>query len=238
MEQAEIATYLQSIPLFARLDQPERLSLAGKSHQTAKKAKQVLVHEGDTLSRMYILRHGKGLCYFLHPDGKKTAIYHIEPDRPFAVEAAFMGTRHNGIIEIVEDATVLALPVDRITRLMGVDAAFASQVARYAMDSALRLTDILKDLSFGAPARLGRYLFRRALEAGEPHEDGVYFDLGLKKGVLADFLGITPETLSRMLSQLQNDKVITVKGSKIVVNNIKSLVHLSEGVCQAPGSAD
>jgi len=230
MEQAEIATYLQGISLFAHLDQSERLSLAEKAHQTAKKAKQVLVRDGDTLSHLYILREGKGLCYFLHPDGKKTVTYHIEPDKPLAVEAALMGTRHNGTIEIVEDATVLALPIDRITRLMDTDAAFATQVARYAMDSVLRLTDLLKDLSFEAPARLGRYLFRRALESGEPHEDGVYFDLGLKKGVLADFLGITPETLSRLLSQLQNDKVITVNGPKIIVNNIKNLVQLSEGV--------
>ena len=239
IDQTEIAAYLQGISLFTRLSQAERVSLANKARLMTKKPNQILVHEGDTLSYIYILRQGKGLCYFLHPDGKKTIIYHIRQDKPFAVETALTGTRHNGIIEIVEDAIVLAIPVDRVTKLMHTDAAFASQVAYHTMDCALRLTDLLKDLSFGAPARLGRYLFRRALEAGEPYGEGVCFDLGMRKGVLADFLGITPETLSRMFSQLQNEEVITVKRSKITVNNIKNLVHLSEGFCQEQqGNAD
>jgi len=232
MEHVEVATYLQNISLFACLDQSERMSLASKARQVSKKTNQILVHEGDTLSHMYILRQGKGVCYFLHPDGKKTIIYHIERDNPFPVETALMSVRHNGIIEIIEDAVVLAIPVSNVSKLMQTDAIFASQVARHGMDCALRLMDLLKDLSFGAPARLGRYLFRRALVAGEPYGEGVSFDLGLRKGMLADYLGITPETLSRMFSQLQNEEVITVQGSKIIVNSIRNLVHLSEGFCQ------
>jgi len=231
VKHTEVATYLKGIALFSRLTQDELATLSNKTHQTNKKTNQILIHDGDTLSNFYILKEGKGICYFLHPDGKKTIIYHIGCDKPFALETALMGTRHNGIVEISEDASVLSVPVDRITKLMRTDAAFASQVARHSMDSVFRLCDLLKDLSFGAPARLSRYLFRRALEAGSPHGEGVYFELGMRKGVLADYLGITPETLSRMFSQLQNDDIITVKGSKIIVNSLRNLVHLSEGFC-------
>jgi len=231
MEQSEIAAYLHKVPLFSRLSLTERMSLAEKTRQVTKKTDHILVQEGDTIPYIYILREGKAICYFLHPDGKKTIFSHIACDKPFAVETALSGTRHHGMIEIVEDALLLKIPTKRVHELMIADAAFACQVARFSMDSAQRLTDLLKDLSFGAPARLGRYLFRRALEAGVPHEEGVSFDLGMRKGTLADYLGITPETLSRMFSQLQNDDVITVKGSKIVVNSIRNLVHLSEGFC-------
>ena len=107
--------------------------------------------------------------------------------------------------------------------------AFANQVVRHTSSSALRLIELLKDFSFGASARLSRYLFRQALESSKPHGDGVCFDLGMKKGMLADYLGVTPETLSRSFAQLQNGGVITVKGSKIIVNSARDLVRLSEG---------
>ncbi|MCL1847383.1 MAG: Crp/Fnr family transcriptional regulator [Coriobacteriia bacterium] len=229
IERKKLSAYLNSISLFSALDLDECELLADSARQVVRKAGQILLHEGETLSYVYILTTGSGACYFLRPGGKKSIIYHIRPDRPFAVEVALMGSRLSGVIEITESATVLSIPVAPIKNFMESNAAFANQVARYAMDSYLRLTDFLKDLSFGAPARLSRFLFRRALEAGTPHGDGISFDLGLRKSALADYLGITPETLSRTFSQLQSEGVISVEGPRIIVSNVRDLVRLSEG---------
>ena len=229
-DENELAAYLKSIPLFKQLDQNTCLLLADSARQSEKKADCILVHEGDAPIDVYVLRQGKGICYLLNPGGKKSVIYHIGVDQAFAVASAIMGTRHSGIIEIVEDATVVSIPHELVVTLMRENAEFSYQIARYVTNYALRLTDLIKDLSFGASARLGRYLFRRALESGIPYGEGVSFDLGLKKGVLADYLGITPETLSRTLTQLQNTNIIKVQGAKIIVNSVRDLVQLSEGI--------
>jgi len=234
MNRLETIKYLTEISFFSQLSDTERLHLVDTAHQVHRKAKRILVHEGEILTNLYLITKGKAVLYYLRPDGKKSVIYHIKNDRVFSVESAFLGRRHQGIVEVLEDATLLTFPVKPLVDLMRSNAAFANQVARYSMNHALYLLELHKDFSFGAPARLSRYLFLRALESSKPHGEGVSFDLGLKKGALAEYLGITPETLSRLFSQLQNDEVIEVKGSKIIVNNVKSLVRLSEGIYQTP----
>jgi len=232
MNRSELVIYLKSIPPFSQLSEEERTNLVDSAHQLNRKAPRILVREGEILPNLYLLMKGKAVLYYLRPDGKKAVIYHIGKDKVFSVEAALMGRRHQGIVELLEDATILAFPVKPLTDLMSSNASFANQVAQYVMEHALYLLELHKDFSFGAPARLSRYLFLRALESSKPYGEGVAFDLGLKKGALAEYLGITPETLSRLFSQLQNDEVIEVKGSKIIVNSVKNLVSLSEGLYQ------
>jgi len=229
VDREKLATYIKTINFFSSLGYEECLFLADKTRQSFKKTGQVILQEGEIPTYIYLLRKGKAICYFLRPGGKKSVLYHIAQDRPFAVETALTESRLSGDLEITEDAQVIAIPVSAIRDLMRTDAAFACQVARYEMDSVLRLTDFVKDLSFGAPARLSRFLFRRALESSIPHEEGICFDLGLRKSMLADYLGITPETLSRIFLQLQNEKIISVDGSRITVSNVRDLVRLSEG---------
>ena len=235
MTRLELAKYLKGIPLFSHLGEEDRLRLADSAHQMNRKAKRILVHEGEVLSCLYLLTKGKAVLYYLRPDGKKSVIYHIRCGKVFSVESALLGRRHQGIVEILEDASIIAIPINHLKELMGTNAAFANQLACYSMEHALNLLELHKDFSFGAPARLSRYLFLRALESSKPYGEGVSFDLGLKKGALAEYLGITPETLSRLFSQLQNDEVIEVKGSKIIVNSVKNLVRLSEGLYQIQG---
>jgi len=238
MNRIETAAYLKDIQLFSQLNDNERLSLADKAHQVTKKATRTLIHEGEVLPCLYLLKKGRAVRYFLRPDGKKAVLYHIKSDKVFSVETAILGRRHLGFVEIIEDSLLLAFPVKLLTALMEKNVSFANQVARYAMDHSFHLLELHKDLSFGAPARLSRYLFLRALESSKPHGDGVSFDLGMKKGALAEYLGITPETLSRLFSQMQNEEVIDVRGSKIIVNSIKNLVRLSEGIYQFQGDGN
>jgi len=234
MTRSELARYLKEIPLFSRLDDKDILRLVDSSHQISRKSKRILLRDGEILTNLYLIRKGKAVLYFLRPDGKKSVIYHITSGKVFSVEPALLGRRHQGIVEVLEDATIIAFPIVLLNELMESCVDFANQVARLTMEHALCLLDLHKDFSFGAPARLSRYLFLRALESSKPYGEGVSFELGLKKGVLAEYLGITPETLSRLFLQLQNDEIIQVKGSRIIVNSVKNLVSLSEGFHQFP----
>jgi CRP/FNR family transcriptional regulator len=229
MSLIDMSSYLKSISIFSGVEKARCDSIANEMRCISYASGQIIVREGDELEHIFILRQGKAALYFLNPDGKKYLIDTIGCDVPFAVSEALVGSRYSGVIEIIEDAELVIVPAAQIRRLLHEDGAFAVKLAQHSMQRNLRMADLIKGFTVAAHARLGRYLFRQALQTSTRFERGVKFKLSMSKSELAAFLGITPETLSRTFSYLQRENVITVKGSSIIVHSIRDLVSVSEG---------
>ncbi len=64
-----------------------------------------------------------------------------------------------------------------------------------------------------------------ALQHTEP-EDGSAFDLPLTREAMADYLGLTLETVSRQISALKRDKVIELQGKRrVIIPDIEVLIE-------------
>jgi CRP/FNR family transcriptional regulator len=51
----------------------------------------------------------------------------------------------------------------------------------------------------------------------DPDRDSAAFDLPLTRADIADFLGLTIETVSRQLTRLRADKVISIENNRHIV---------------------
>ena len=62
-----------------------------------------------------------------------------------------------------------------------------------------------------------RLLLDLAQESGEKRADGILVKLPLNRQGLANLIGLSQETLSRKLSELEKENIITLQGQKQVL---------------------
>jgi CRP/FNR family transcriptional regulator len=110
------------------------------------------------------------------------------------------------------------------------------EVARKILEMTLRELDSCRDWSFllrrqCSYERVAGFLLMIAtripnINDGEADGDGAHFQLPLTRAEIADFLGLTLETVSRQFSRLKDAQIISLRSSREVI--ITNVQHLSQ----------
>jgi CRP/FNR family nitrogen fixation transcriptional regulator len=173
-------------------------------------AESEIYGEGDEARSFYKVVGGVvRTCKFLS-DGRRqiTAFYHAGD--VFGVES---GERHGFSAEAVNDCTVVAYRRRGLEALAASDEALARQLFCYALQCAERAQMHALVLGRrGAAEKLAAFL----LEMAEQRPTGETIDLAMTRQDIADYLGLTIETVSRTLSQFERDGVISLPGTRRV----------------------
>ncbi len=125
------------------------------------------------------------------------------------------------------ECIVAELPLAPLRSLLGSEPALALRMVRsLAQEIQTLATQTHELMHLHAPARLAAWLLRRcplSLPAAQPLE----LRLPGRKRELASQLGVTPETLSRLLRSFSHQGVISVAGYTVAVNDLAALRALA-----------
>ncbi len=82
---------------------------------------------------------------------------------------------------------------------------------------------------FDCQQKVATFLLELALRTGSPSPSGgVTFDMPLSRGDVADYLGLNPDTLSRVMSRLRSSDVLnTTERNRAVLRDFRALAALS-----------
>lgn len=210
---------LRSIPLFAGLgDAPLRALLTDASVRTVTDG-TVLFLQGDDADRFYVLLAGWVKLYRLGEDGAQAMVTVVAPGETFAEAAMFASGHFPVCAEAAGDATALILGRRGFTAALAAD----PQIALAMLASlSVRLRHLVERIEHlqnrSAPQRLGDFLLRLC-----QHTDGpVTVNLPFSKILLAQRLGMRPETLSRALAALRRQG-IEVSGTRVSIEAVDQL---------------
>jgi CRP/FNR family transcriptional regulator len=172
---------------------------------------------------------GKVRIYHLAADGRRITFETLETGDPVSVVAALAGGRYPAHAETVTPATIAWLTRDALFDLIAAEPEAARDLVTDLANRVVNFTAVVQTLALDVPARLARYLFQRALAAGNPSPSGLEVDLGMPKSELASALGTVPETLSRAFARLRDSGVVEVHGRRVVVLDVRGLATLGSG---------
>lgn len=190
-------------------------------------ANSVIVHQGDSADRLFLLLTGRARFFSIMPDGQKVLYLRLAPGEIFG-GAAFMAKPEEYLVstEAVMDSTALVWNRPAIRGL-------AKPYPRLVENALLLMFDYLvfykavhtSLICHTARQRLAQVLSNLAHGIGQKVSDGVELDILNEE--LANEANVTPFTTSRLLSEWQRKGLVVKTRGKLLVRSPEQL-SLSE----------
>ena len=220
----DIKQALSTTPLLRGLGatEIERLATLAVPHDLERR--QTLFIEGDRIVGFYLVLSGLVKIYKISADGKEQVLHFAEPGQTFAEASLFGFEGYPASAEAVEPSSVLLIPREQFVSILANDPGLCHRMFRELSIWLRRLSDIIYSLAFrDIEKRLVAYVLKRCEDEQGELRDGIEYDLGIEKALLASYLGTVPETFSRALKKLQVHNLIDVRGSRIALLDIAGL---------------
>jgi len=178
--------------------------------------------ENEPAEYLYKVISGAVRTYRVLNDGRRQIGAFLLPGDMFGLEA---GANHGSSAEAVADSVILVIKRSAVLSLAERDPEVAREMWTLTAQELGRAQNHMMLLIRNAQERIAAFLLEMAERA--PGADSV--DLPMSRQDIADYLGLTIETVSRTLTQLEADAAIALPTSRrIVLRNRSVLNELSE----------
>lgn len=215
------------LPYGLNKDEISELSIIVKSKRPLR-ADEFLYHQGDQCQNLYAVRSGSFRSYICNTDGTEQTIGFYLPGEIMGLDSLQTGRFSCNVIAL-ETATVCELPLDSLNELAGKVPALQSQLIRIVGREIA--TDHDKIILLGhrtAREKMATFLLMLSQRYKALGFSSTEFNMTMHRHDIANFLGLTIETVSRQLADLSKNGIITVKQRGVKINNLDSLKAIVE----------
>jgi len=177
--------------------------------------------EGDPVEYLYKVASGTvRTCKVLADGRRQIGAFHLAGD----IFGFDVGAEHGSFAEAVTNCTILVVKRSALTELAARDGAVARELWVMANREVARVQDHMPLLVKSAQERVAGFLLE--LAARQPGGDTV--ELPMSRQDIADYLGLTIETVSRTLTALEQEAAIALPNSRrIVLRNRPALREMN-----------
>ena len=164
--------------------------------------------EGEPAEYLYKVINGAVRVTKLLDDGRRQVTAFHLPGEIFGLE---LGHEHRFSAEAISNSSILVVSRSAVIALAKRDGEVAHQLWTMTADALQRVQDHMLVLGcMNAKERVVNFL----LQFAKRTSDGNEIELPMSRQDIADYLGLTIETVSRTITQLESDAAITLSSSR------------------------
>ncbi len=192
------------------------------------KAKEHLFCEGDYASHVYLIEAGHVCTYRMMPDGRRQVIDFAYPGDVIGLGA--LG-QHTVNAQATVSTRVRSVPLTHLGELARSDPHLSLKLYEAVSRELIAARELLFTVSQRtASERLASFLLdlcrRSQRSGGESHQ----IVLPMRRSDIADFLGLTIETVSRTFTKLRNEGLIDIEQCILVtIKDARALAAIAAG---------
>lgn len=186
---------------------------------------RVLVQQSDIPECVFLVLEGSLKTTRINEDGGEAVIRMLEAGDTCMEAVLFMGIPSPINVQTMSATKVLKIPDSIVKKHVLEDPAFAVNLLRIVTRHYKNAMHQIEAMNIKTPLqRVGYYFLLKHIEQGHENLD---FKLPFKKQVVANYLGMTPETFSRTLKQMK-DIGIEVEEDTIRMQDSFALCHFCD----------
>lgn len=218
----EILRSLRTHYLFAGLDEEILDRLCPHLRVRHFSAGQSLFDQGDTATEFFVLLEGAIKLYRVSMAGQEKIMRLIQPGQTFAETVMFMNEPHYLVhAQGLEDGTLVSIDSNAYLDVMRQSFATCRAVMARMSERIQQHWNEIELLTLqNSRYRVVQYMLELLSQTPSDHNE---IALPMRKALIASHLGITPETLSRILRELEQKELIHMQGYKIQVPSLSRL---------------
>jgi len=221
---------IANLPIFRQAARAHLGQLAHSARPRELRRGETVCRRGERVDGVYALAYGLVKLTFGREDEEKVLSL-IGPGETFGEEAVFLDRPSPVEASALADSMVIMIPSPSLFWLIDRDSRFARAMIS---SLSLRMQGLVDDVEAGAlqtgMQRVAGYLDSLA----DPGSGQTSVHLPATKTVIAARLGITKETLSRLLHDLAEQKVVTVSKRDVALHDRTRLAAIAHGAETCP----
>lgn len=193
------------------------------------RAGELIYTEGEACTGAYIVRQGKVKLVANSSDGKALILRIVGPGEIISLSAALSERNNDTSALVVEPTTVSHIKTANLYRLMEEMGDLALRFARELSAEYSLLCQELSSLGLqrSAMSRLAKLLVGM-MENVSPQGGKLEAECSLTHEEMAQMIGTSRETVTRLLHDLRDQGIATLKYDILTVNKLQSLRALTE----------
>ncbi len=209
---------------------PAELEVALAAAQPRRAARgEFFFHQGEAAEALFIIVEGRVRLSQITPEGHQVIIRFLGPSDGMGIIVALSNTVYPLSAEAVADSLALRWNYESTIELMEQYPPLALNGLRLVTGRFQELQNRYRELATErVERRVARALLRLARQTGRRTDEGVLLDLPLSRQDLGEMTGTTLYTVSRILSNWEQQGFVHSGRERIVIQDPHGLVAIAE----------
>ena len=195
------------------------------------KENDVLCREGEKSDKLFLIRDGRVKICKITKEGKEQIVYVLSKGDFFGENNIFTSNNiSNFSAYAITDAKICILKKENLEKILIQNPEISLKIIQEMADRINSAENLAQTLATrDVEARLATVLIEFMNKYGQKKEEEIYINLPLNREQIANYCGITRETVSRRLSKFDKLGIIKLQGNKgLIVKDKEALFSLSE----------
>ena len=220
----------KKVPIFSFLCEDELIKIVEMTEHKLYKKGDILCRQGEKSDTLFIINEGQIKISKLTKDGKEQ-IVHIFTNGDFFGELSLFSSDeiYNFNAYAISDVKICTLTKQDMNEIIMSNPQISLKLLQVITKRLGQTEDLAKNLATNdAEIRIASMLLEFAEKYGVNSSQGLQINLPINREEMANYVGVTRETISRKLSIFEELGIISLKGNKLII--IKQLDMLKSYV--------